>query len=75
MVLSYMQVRVHCFPVCYSVTSGFSYAYIFVTFVGFVLFLMHLASSFQADVSLGNEAAVPLSGRGGINTYIPLISK
>uniref|UniRef100_A0A8C6HQS8 RNA binding protein fox-1 homolog 2 n=1 Tax=Mus spicilegus TaxID=10103 RepID=A0A8C6HQS8_MUSSI len=52
---------------------GFSYAYIFVTFVGFVLFLMHLASSFQADVSLGNEAAVPLSGRGGINTYIPLI--
>lgn len=32
------------------------------------------ASSFQADVSLGNEAAVPLSGRGGINTYIPLIS-
>ncbi|XP_023612986.1 RNA binding protein fox-1 homolog 2 isoform X13 [Myotis lucifugus] len=31
------------------------------------------ASSFQADVSLGNEAAVPLSGRGGINTYIPLI--
>uniref|UniRef100_A0A673V729 RNA binding protein fox-1 homolog n=1 Tax=Suricata suricatta TaxID=37032 RepID=A0A673V729_SURSU len=32
------------------------------------------ASSFQADVSLGNDAAVPLSGRGGINTYIPLIS-
>uniref|UniRef100_A0A8B9URJ7 RNA binding protein fox-1 homolog n=1 Tax=Anas zonorhyncha TaxID=75864 RepID=A0A8B9URJ7_9AVES len=31
------------------------------------------ASSFQADVSLGNDAAVPLSGRGGINTYIPLI--
>ncbi|XP_077804217.1 RNA binding protein fox-1 homolog 2 isoform X47 [Macaca mulatta] len=30
-------------------------------------------SSFQADVSLGNDAAVPLSGRGGINTYIPLI--
>lgn len=36
---------------------------------------MQSASSFQADVSLGNEAAVPLSGRGGINTYIPLISK
>ncbi|XP_051817631.1 RNA binding protein fox-1 homolog 2 isoform X18 [Antechinus flavipes] len=31
------------------------------------------ASSFQADVSLGNDATVPLSGRGGINTYIPLI--
>ncbi|KAK2509264.1 hypothetical protein MC885_019053 [Smutsia gigantea] len=28
-----------------------------------------------ADVSLGNDAAVPLSGRGGINTYIPLIKK
>lgn len=55
--------------------AGFSFGYVFVTFVGFVLFLMHLASSFQADVSLGNEAAVPLSGRGGINTYIPLISK
>lgn len=40
------------------------------------LFVFHAsASSFQADVSLGNEAAVPLSGRGGINTYIPLISK
>lgn len=36
---------------------------------------LYAASSFQADVSLGNEAAVPLSGRGGINTYIPLISK
>ncbi|KAF6340352.1 RNA binding fox-1-like protein 2 [Rhinolophus ferrumequinum] len=35
---------------------------------------LYAASSFQADVSLGNEAAVPLSGRGGINTYIPLIS-
>ncbi|XP_058529312.1 RNA binding protein fox-1 homolog 2 isoform X13 [Ochotona princeps] len=34
---------------------------------------LYAASSFQADVSLGNEAAVPLSGRGGINTYIPLI--
>lgn len=41
----------------------------------FFNFLMLSASSFQADVSLGNEAAVPLSGRGGINTYIPLISK
>eukprot|EP00071_Canis_lupus_P046640 XP_022280197.1 RNA binding protein fox-1 homolog 2 isoform X13 [Canis lupus familiaris] len=35
---------------------------------------LYAASSFQADVSLGNDAAVPLSGRGGINTYIPLIS-
>ncbi|XP_076767659.1 RNA binding protein fox-1 homolog 2 isoform X17 [Arvicanthis niloticus] len=35
---------------------------------------LYAASSFQADVSLGNETAVPLSGRGGINTYIPLIS-
>ncbi|XP_030401238.1 RNA binding protein fox-1 homolog 2 isoform X7 [Gopherus evgoodei] len=34
---------------------------------------LYAASSFQADVSLGNDAAVPLSGRGGINTYIPLI--
>ncbi|XP_076767662.1 RNA binding protein fox-1 homolog 2 isoform X20 [Arvicanthis niloticus] len=34
---------------------------------------LYAASSFQADVSLGNETAVPLSGRGGINTYIPLI--
>ncbi|KAL1767399.1 RNA binding protein fox-1-like 2 isoform X7, partial [Sigmodon hispidus] len=34
---------------------------------------LYAASSFQADVSLGNEAAVPLSGRGSINTYIPLI--
>ncbi|XP_044297014.1 RNA binding protein fox-1 homolog 2 isoform X2 [Varanus komodoensis] len=39
----------------------------------FILFKTKLASSFQADVSLGNDAAVPLSGRGGINTYIPLI--
>ncbi|XP_023113205.1 RNA binding protein fox-1 homolog 2 isoform X14 [Felis catus] len=35
---------------------------------------LYAASSFQADVSLGNDAAVPLSGRGSINTYIPLIS-
>uniref|UniRef100_K7GIQ3 RNA binding protein fox-1 homolog 2 n=1 Tax=Pelodiscus sinensis TaxID=13735 RepID=K7GIQ3_PELSI len=35
---------------------------------------LYAASSFQADVSLGNDAAVPLSGRGGINTYIPLIT-
>ncbi|XP_025782238.1 RNA binding protein fox-1 homolog 2 [Puma concolor] len=34
---------------------------------------LYAASSFQADVSLGNDAAVPLSGRGSINTYIPLI--
>ncbi|XP_051817632.1 RNA binding protein fox-1 homolog 2 isoform X19 [Antechinus flavipes] len=34
---------------------------------------LYAASSFQADVSLGNDATVPLSGRGGINTYIPLI--
>lgn len=44
-------------------------------FTFFILFKIKLASSFQADVSLGNDAAVPLSGRGGINTYIPLISK
>lgn len=44
-------------------------------FLFFILFKIKLASSFQADVSLGNDAAVPLSGRGGINTYIPLISK
>ncbi|XP_029446246.1 RNA binding protein fox-1 homolog 2 isoform X3 [Rhinatrema bivittatum] len=34
---------------------------------------LYAASSFQADVSLGNDAAVPLAGRGGINTYIPLL--
>lgn len=79
MALSYMQVvfklifpcvlfnchNICCFSICYS----------FVTVLHFLIFLMQSASSFQADVSLGNEAAVPLSGRGGINTYIPLISK
>lgn len=53
----------------------FLYNLFTVLFLFFILFKIKLASSFQADVSLGNEAAVPLSGRGGINTYIPLISK
>ncbi|KFQ09656.1 RNA binding protein fox-1 2, partial [Leptosomus discolor] len=35
---------------------------------------LHAASSFQVDVFLGNDTAMPLSGRGGgINMYIPLI--
>lgn len=53
----------------------FLYNLFMVLFLFFILFKIKLASSFQADVSLGNDAAVPLSGRGGINTYIPLISK
>lgn len=53
----------------------FLYNLFTVSFLFFILFKIELASSFQADVSLGNDAAVPLSGRGGINTYIPLISK
>lgn len=79
MALSYMQVvfklifpcvLFNCNNICY-----FSTCYPFVIFWHVLIFLMQSASSFQADVSLGNDAAVPLSGRGGINTYIPLISK
>lgn len=69
--LTFAFVLFNCNNIC-----CFSTYYSFVIFLHFLIFfLMQSASSFQADVSLGNDAAVPLSGRGGINTYIPLISK